>query len=161
MACPLQGLGKSCLYCGDGVNDLAALAAADVGMAVGSAEASAAATLTDRHYSVAGQASNPFAEILCHLAFWTSQVWHHQTPSLTLLFACNWSTAHSFPVLLEEVFHSYYTLLSQPAHTGLPAKEDCISLALEETCATSSLPSQRYLWARQCCWLCCVTHSLV
>ena len=54
-----QGLGKSCLYCGDGINDLAALAAADIGMAVGSAEASAAATFSDKHYSVAGQQTCP------------------------------------------------------------------------------------------------------
>ena len=51
----MQGLGKSCLYCGDGINDLEALANAEVGMAVGSAEASAAATFCDTHYSIAGQ----------------------------------------------------------------------------------------------------------
>ena len=53
----MQGLGKLCMYCGDGINDLAALAAADVGMAIGASDASAAATLSDRHRSIAGQPS--------------------------------------------------------------------------------------------------------
>ena len=50
----VQGLGKTCMYCGDGINDLVALAAADVGIAVGSSNASAAAALSDRHSSVEG-----------------------------------------------------------------------------------------------------------
>ncbi|DBA77185.1 TPA: hypothetical protein ACH3X1_009759 [Trebouxia sp. C0004] len=51
----VPGLCKTCMYCGDGINDLTALGAADVGMAVGSSEASAAATLAGRKSSIAGQ----------------------------------------------------------------------------------------------------------
>ena len=42
------------MYCGDGINDLIALSAADVGMTVGSSEASAAATISNRNSSIAG-----------------------------------------------------------------------------------------------------------
>lgn len=42
------------MYCGDGINDLLALAAADVGMAVGHSHASAAAALCDTRPSVEG-----------------------------------------------------------------------------------------------------------
>ena len=42
------------MYCGDGINDLVALASADASMAVGSGHASAAASVSDRHASVAG-----------------------------------------------------------------------------------------------------------
>lgn len=42
------------MYCGDGINDLIALGAADVGMTVGSSDASAAATISNRNSSVAG-----------------------------------------------------------------------------------------------------------
>ncbi len=42
------------MYCGDGVNDLAALAAADVGMAVSSSDASAAASVITKQQGIAG-----------------------------------------------------------------------------------------------------------
>lgn len=45
------------MYCGDGINDLVALAAADVGMSVGRSHASAAATISDKHASVRGMHS--------------------------------------------------------------------------------------------------------
>jgi P-type E1-E2 ATPase len=45
------------MYCGDGINDLAALAAADVGMAVGSSDASAAASVITQQQGIAGDIS--------------------------------------------------------------------------------------------------------
>ena len=54
----MQGLGMTCMYCGDGINDLVALAAADVGLAVGSSHASAAASISDRHSSIHGTSSD-------------------------------------------------------------------------------------------------------
>ena len=50
------------MYCGDGINDLAALAAADVGMAVGSSDASAAASVITKQNGIAGAISLP---LLC------------------------------------------------------------------------------------------------
>ena len=50
----MQGLGGTVMFCGDGINDLAALRAADVGYAVGASDASVASSLTTNHRSVAG-----------------------------------------------------------------------------------------------------------
>ena len=99
----LQGLGKSCLYCGDGINDLEALANADVGMAVGSAEASAAATFCDTHYSIAGQLLT-----LLYMRFYTSLF---RTPFFCACFVCAYAfcasllcTAGSFASAIQGQF---------------------------------------------------------
>jgi len=47
------------MFCGDGINDLAALSAADIGMAIG-ADAVIAAELSTSNASVAGQPSAAF-----------------------------------------------------------------------------------------------------
>ena len=54
----VQGLSNITLFCGDGINDLAALSAADVGMAVGTTDAIVAASLSTRRGSVAGTHSH-------------------------------------------------------------------------------------------------------
>lgn len=43
------------MFCGDGINDLAALAAADVGFSIGATDAVIAAALSTSQSSVAGQ----------------------------------------------------------------------------------------------------------
>lgn len=53
------------MYCGDGINDLAALAAADVGMAVGSSDASAAASVITQQNGIAGAISLPHCVSAC------------------------------------------------------------------------------------------------
>lgn len=50
-----QGLGHTTMFCGDGINDIAALTAADVGLAVGATDAVIAASLSTSHGSVAGK----------------------------------------------------------------------------------------------------------
>ena len=51
------------MYCGDGINDLAALASAEAGMAVGAGHASAAACVADSHPSIQGVHCNSMP---CH-----------------------------------------------------------------------------------------------
>ena len=53
----MQGLQKTVMFAGDGINDLAALSAADIGYAVSAAEANVAAHLTTANPSIAGNAS--------------------------------------------------------------------------------------------------------
>ncbi|KAL0032691.1 hypothetical protein WJX79_003604 [Trebouxia sp. C0005] len=53
----LQGLGNMVMFCGDGINDLAALSKADLGYAVGASDATVAASVSTSHKSVAGVVS--------------------------------------------------------------------------------------------------------
>ena len=50
-----QGLECTTLFCGDGINDIAALAAADVGLAVGATDAVIGASLSTSRGSVEGK----------------------------------------------------------------------------------------------------------
>ena len=50
----LQGLGHTVVFVGDGINDLVALSAADIGYAVGATEAMVAAAISTSRSSVAG-----------------------------------------------------------------------------------------------------------
>jgi len=51
---PFQGMGMTTMFCGDGINDLSALAAADVGMSIGATDAVIAAALSTSKASIAG-----------------------------------------------------------------------------------------------------------
>ncbi|DBA94075.1 TPA: hypothetical protein ACH3X1_001723 [Trebouxia sp. C0004] len=53
----IQGLGNTTIFCGDGINDLAALSAADVGMSVSATDAVIAAALSTTKGSVSGVCS--------------------------------------------------------------------------------------------------------
>ena len=86
----LQGLGNTTLFCGDGINDLAALSAADVGMAVGATDAIVAASLSTHRSSVAGLLFDPCqTPLFCKLV--TSRLLlnpYHCSLTLRLLSFC-------------------------------------------------------------------------
>ena len=54
------------MYCGDGINDLSALDAADVGMAIGSTDASAAAAISNKQASIGGECMSVQAVSACN-----------------------------------------------------------------------------------------------
>ena len=65
----MQGLGKTVMFCGDGINDLAALRAADIGFAVGATDATVAASLSTSQASVAGGPSDALLQSACPSVF--------------------------------------------------------------------------------------------
>ena len=53
------------MFCGDGINDLAALSKADLGYAVGASDATVAASVSTSHKSVAGQHHHTPVTLCC------------------------------------------------------------------------------------------------
>ena len=73
-----QGLGNTTMFCGDGINDLAALSAADVGMSIGATDAFIAAAISTPQGSVAGRSWKTMAWHCCAVFIVPCNYWQMQ-----------------------------------------------------------------------------------
>ncbi len=109
-----QGLGNTTMFCGDGINDLAALSAADVGMAIGANDAVIAAALSTSQGSVAGQHGNHSFQCSGIHSFFHPFIRSSVHPFMhSLLTVCNIARVCmqcSQPSIHSLITHTFFTL---------------------------------------------------
>ena len=94
------------MYCGDGINDLIALAAADVGVAIGAGDVSAAASISTKQFSIAGIMTADSACWSCMLAVDACMQHHHQHHHHHRRRRCSPHRHHHHHHVLGEAMHA-------------------------------------------------------